>query len=179
MGILISKLWWIFGLKNEFKIVIVGLNNAGKTTTLYKLNLGEVVYTQPTIGSNVEEVSYKNIKFEVWDLGGQDSQRLSWATYFTNTHAVIVVIDSTDRERLEVIKTELSKIVSSDDLRSAVVLVFANKQDVKGAMTAAEITDALALHAIKTHNWHIQPCCALTGEGLWKGIDWIADNIAR
>ena len=60
----------LLGKGEEFKILIVGLHNAGKTTILYKLSLGEVVVTSPTIGSNVEEVNHNNVKFQVWDLGG-------------------------------------------------------------------------------------------------------------
>ncbi|KAK4388274.1 ADP-ribosylation factor [Sesamum angolense] len=64
MGALMSKMWFILFPAKEYKIVVVGLDNAGKTTTLYKLHLGEVVTTHPTVGSNVEEVVYKNIRFE-------------------------------------------------------------------------------------------------------------------
>jgi ADP-ribosylation factor-like protein 5B len=68
MGMLVSKFWFMLFPAKEYKIVVVGLDNAGKTTTLYKLHLGEVVNTNPTIGSNVEEVVYKNIRFEVRSL---------------------------------------------------------------------------------------------------------------
>ena len=82
----------------------VGLDNAGKTTTLYKLHLGEAVITQPTAGSNVEQIKYKNLQFEVWDLGGQANLRPSWATYYRTTDALIMVVDSTDRARIGIAK---------------------------------------------------------------------------
>eukprot|EP00164_Ancoracysta_twista_P001621 GFYU01002127.1.p1 GENE.GFYU01002127.1~~GFYU01002127.1.p1 ORF type:complete len:178 (+),score=23.47 GFYU01002127.1:138-671(+) len=176
MGLVFAKLMTLFG-STEYKIVFVGLNNAGKTTTLYKLHLGEVVVTQPTIGSNVEEITHRNIKFQAWDLGGQQATRPSWSTYYVNAHAVCMVVDSTDRERIGQTKEELFSLLSHDDLRSAVLVVFANKQDLKGAMTPAEITDALNLHTIKSHSWHIQACCALTGEGLEEGLDWVVTKI--
>ena len=70
MGVFFSKVWnSIFSLGKQVKVIIIGLNNAGKTTILYKLLFDEVVMTAPTIGSNVEEVVYKNIKFNMWDLG--------------------------------------------------------------------------------------------------------------
>jgi ADP-ribosylation factor-like protein 5B len=147
------------------------------TTTLYKLHLGEVVVTQPTVGSNVEELVYKNIRFEVWDLGGQERLRTSWATYYRGTHAVVMVVDSTDRARISIIKDELFKLLQHEELQGSVVLVFANKQDLKDAMTPAEISDALSLHSIKNHDWHIQACCALTGEGLWDGLGWVAQHV--
>ena len=144
---------------------MVGLDNAGKTTILYQFLMNEVVHTSPTIGSNVEEVVYKNIHFIMWDLGGQQSLRAAWSTYYTNTEFIIMVIDSTDRERLNVIKEELHSMLNHDELSKAKVLVYANKQDLKGSMTAAEISKELGLTSIKRHPWHIQSCCALTGEG--------------
>ncbi|TVU25073.1 hypothetical protein EJB05_27552 [Eragrostis curvula] len=178
MGAWMSRVWFLMFPAREYKLVVVGLDNAGKTTTLYKLHLGEAVTAAPTIGSNVEEVVFKNLRFEVWDLGGQESLRTSWATYYRGTHAVIVVIDSTDRARINIIKDELFRLLQHGDLESAVVLVFANKQDLKDAMSPAEITDALSLHSIKNHDWHIQASCAITGEGLYDGLGWIAQKVA-
>nr|POF14428.1 adp-ribosylation factor-like protein 5 [Quercus suber] len=177
MGAMISRFWFMLFPAKEYKIVVVGLDNAGKTTTLYKLHLGEVVTTHPTVGSNVEELVYKNIRFEVWDLGGQERLRTSWATYYRGTHAIIAVIDSTDRARISIMKDELFRLLGHEDLQHSVILVFANKQDLKDAMTPAEITDALSLHSIKNHDWHIQACCALTGEGLYDGLGWIAQRV--
>lgn len=104
MGLLFAKLWSLFGNEGkisrqlfcicyslhillfvEHKIVIVGLDNAGKTTILYQFLMNEVVHTSPTIGSNVEEVVWRNIHFIMWDLGGQQSLRAAWSTYYTNT----------------------------------------------------------------------------------------------
>ena len=76
------------------RIVLVGLDNAGKTTILYKLKLGEVVTTIPTIGFNVESVVYKNISMTVWDVGGQTKIRPLWQHYYENTDAVIYAVDS-------------------------------------------------------------------------------------
>jgi len=173
MGALISKLLSIFMSKEDFKIVIVGLDNAGKTTIVYKLLTNEAVVTTPTIGSNVEEITYKNIKMVMWDIGGQESLRTSWVTYYTNAKALIMVIDSTDVERLNVVSEEMTKIFQSEILQDASILIFANKQDCKGALSAAEITEKLNLTSIKDRNWHIQACCALTGDGLYDGLDWI------
>mmetsp|Transcript_76807 Transcript_76807/g.120051 ORF Transcript_76807/g.120051 Transcript_76807/m.120051 type:complete len:108 (-) Transcript_76807:148-471(-) len=102
MGIVVSRLWRrLFGDGTQCKIVIVGLNNAGKTTILYKLHLGQVVLTQPTIGSNVEEVKHDNLCFQVWDLGGQENLRANWSMYFEETDAVIFVVDSNDQAQLK------------------------------------------------------------------------------
>jgi len=178
MGMLFTKLWSLFG-KEEHKIVIVGLDNAGKTTILYQFLMNEVVQTSPTIGSNVEEVTWKNIHFIMWDLGGQQSLRQSWSTYFQNTEFVIVVIDSTDTERLTVIKEEIERLTAHEDLKHSSFLIYANKQDVKGSMRPALISKELGLTSLRTHKWQIQPCCALTGEGLYQGLEWIVSLLKK
>jgi small GTP-binding protein len=97
MGFLFSKVVELFSKSSSnFKIVILGLQNAGKTTILYRLSIGQLVSTQPTIGSNVEEISINNVKFQAWDLGGQESMRSVWDVYYINTDAIIYVIDSAD-----------------------------------------------------------------------------------
>merc|ERR1719440_2355226 len=124
---------------------MVGLNAAGKTTVLYKLKLGEVVTTIPTIGFNVEEVEYKNLSLTVWDIGGQDKIRKLWRYYYQGTDGAIFVVDSSDRDRIEDARQELFKMLNEDEMRDAVLLVFANKQDLPGAMDAAEVTEKLGL----------------------------------
>ena len=176
MGLLFSRLWSYF-THEEHKLVIIGLDNAGKTTILYQFLMEEVVHTSPTLGSNVEEVVWKNIHFVMWDLGGQDSIRQGWQTYYANTEFVILVVDSTDRERIAISKEELWRMLGHDDLRKAGLLIYANKQDVKGCMTAAQISKELNLTAIKKHKWQIQSCCALTGEGLYQGLEWIVSQL--
>lgn len=178
MGFLFSKLWSMFS-NEEHKIIIVGLDNAGKTTILYQFLMNEVVHTSPTIGSNVEEVVWKNIHFLMWDIGGQETLRSAWSTYYTHAQFVILVVDSTDRERLPIIKAELYQALAHEDLNKSSLLVFANKQDIKNSMTAAEISQQLNLTSIKEHPWHIQACCALTGEGLYQGLEWIVSNIKK
>uniref|UniRef100_A0A3P9N2Z4 ADP-ribosylation factor-like 5A n=1 Tax=Poecilia reticulata TaxID=8081 RepID=A0A3P9N2Z4_POERE len=162
---------------SEHKVIIVGLDNAGKTTILYQFSMNEVVHTSPTIGSNVEEIVVNNTHFLMWDIGGQESLRSSWNTYYTNTEFVIVVVDSTDRERISVTKEELCRMLAHEDLRKAGLLIFANKQDVKGCMTVAEISQSLQLTSVKDHQWHIQACCALTGEGLCQGLEWMMSRL--
>merc|ERR1712224_260620 len=107
MGLTFTKLFAKLGYKKEMRILMVGLDAAGKTTILYKMKLGEVVNTIPTIGFNVETVEYKNISFNVWDVGGQDKIRLLWRHYYTNTQGLIYVVDSNDRERIEENREEL------------------------------------------------------------------------
>merc|ERR1711953_698103 len=168
----------LFG-KKQMRILMVGLDAAGKTTILYKLKLGEIVTTIPTIGFNVETVEYKNISFTVWDVGGQDKIRPLWRHYFQNTQGLIFVIDSNDRERALEAKDELNRMLNEDELRDAALLVFANKQDLPNAMNAAELTDKLGLHNIRNRSWYIQATCATSGDGLYEGLDWLSNELKK
>jgi len=161
------------------RILMVGLDAAGKTTVLYKLKLGEVVTTIPTIGFNVETVEYKNINFTVWDVGGQDKIRPLWRHYFQNTQGIIFVVDSNDRERVGEACEELGKMLNEDELRDAVLLIFANKQDLPNAMSVAEVTDKLGLHSMKQRKWYIQATCATSGDGLYEGLDWLSNTLSK
>ena len=178
MGGMIAKA--IAGMlgKTEMRILMVGLDAAGKTTILYKLKLGEIVTTIPTIGFNVETVEYKNISFTVWDVGGQDKIRPLWRHYYQNTQGLIFVVDSNDKDRVGEAHDELHRMLSEDELREAIVLVFANKQDLPNAMSVAEVTDKLGLHSLQNRKWYIQATCATSGEGLFEGLDWLSANIA-
>ncbi|KAK1408689.1 hypothetical protein QVD17_40679 [Tagetes erecta] len=179
MGLTFTKLFSRLFAKKEMRILMVGLDAAGKTTILYKLKLGEIVTTIPTIGFNVETVEYKNISFTVWDVGGQDKIRPLWRHYFQNTQGLIFVVDSNDRDRVVEARDELHRMLNEDELRDAVLLVFANKQDLPNAMNAAEITDKLGLHSLRQRHWYIQSTCATSGEGLYEGLDWLSNNIAN
>ncbi|XP_074294014.1 ADP-ribosylation factor-like [Silene latifolia] len=178
MGAMLSKLVKMMFAKKEMRILMVGLDAAGKTTILYKLKLGEVVTTIPTIGFNVETVDYKNVSFTVWDVGGQDKIRPLWRFYFQNTQGLIFVIDSNDRDRVIEARDELHKMLSEDELKDATLLVFANKQDLPNAMTVAEITDKLGLNSLRQRRWYIQAACATSGEGLYEGLDWLSSSIS-
>jgi ADP-ribosylation factor-like protein 1 len=176
MGILFSRLWQAFGEK-EARILVLGLDNAGKTTILYRLQVGTVVSTIPTIGFNVETLTYGNIKFQVWDLGGQTSIRPYWRCYYPNTQAVIYVVDSSDPERVGTSRQEFHAILEEEELAEAAVLVFANKQDVPGALSELQITEGLGLAEIKNRQWAIFKTSALKGEGLWEGMEWLSNTL--
>eukprot|EP00416_Gambierdiscus_australes_P008845 CAMPEP_0171145240 /NCGR_PEP_ID=MMETSP0766_2-20121228/146962_1 /TAXON_ID=439317 /ORGANISM="Gambierdiscus australes, Strain CAWD 149" /LENGTH=212 /DNA_ID=CAMNT_0011609141 /DNA_START=70 /DNA_END=708 /DNA_ORIENTATION=- len=209
MGLAFTKIWQRLIGKTEMRILMVGLDAAGKTTILYKLKLGEVVTTIPTIGFNVETVEYKNLSFTVWDVGGQDKIRPLWRHYFNvetveyknlsftvwdvggqdkirplwrhyyqGTNGLIYVVDSNDRDRIEDAREELTKMLNEDEMRDAVLLVFANKQDLPNAMTAAEVTEKLGLHNMRNRQWFIQSACATTGDGLYEGLDWLSRTLS-
>jgi len=174
MGMILTKVFSRLICVYKMRYIMVGLDGAGKTTILYKMKVGEVVTTIPTIGFNVETIKYKNLSFTVWDIGGQDKIRPLWRHYYQCTQGVIFVVDSSDRDRVQEAREELMKMLSEDELRDAFLLVFANKQDLPNAMPAAELTEQLGLHDLSDRQWFIQAACATTGDGLYEGLDWMS-----
>ncbi|KAJ6780486.1 hypothetical protein PWT90_02962 [Aphanocladium album] len=166
MGASVSWLSNLVWAKKEIRILILGL-------------IGEVVTTIPTIGFNVESVTYKNLNFNVWDLGGQTSIRPYWRCYYANTAAVIFVVDSTDIDRLQTAADELAAMLNEEELKDAALLVFANKQDQPGAKGAGEISEALRLGELRDRNWSIMACSAVDGSGVNEGMDWLVQTVSQ
>jgi ADP-ribosylation factor 1/2 len=169
-----SALALLFGAR-QVRILMIGLDCAGKTTILYKLRLGEVVATSPTVGFNMEVVELANVAFTIWDVGGQDKLRQFWRAYWQNTDGVVFVVDASDRGRVRQARQEIEAMMSIDGLRHAVLLVFANKQDVSNAMSTTEVTEQLDLRSLRQH-WFVQGCSATTGQGLHEGFEWMATH---
>lgn len=179
MGLAISSVFNRLFAKKNMRILMVGLDAAGKTTILYKLKLGEIVTTIPTIGFNVETVEYKNISFTVWDVGGQDKIRPLWRHYYQNTQGLIYVVDSNDSERIQESKEELHKMLEEDELRDAIILVFANKQDLPNATSVSDLTEKLGLSRLRGRKWYVQAACATQGTGLYEGLDWLSNALSQ
>lgn len=177
MGIFISKIFSsIIKSNKNCRILMLGLDAAGKTTILYKLRLGEVISSVPTIGFNVETVHYKNLSFQVWDIGGQNKIRELWSHYYANTDALIYVIDSSDYERYEEAKETLHGVLNSE-LRDVPVLIYANKQDLGGSSKA--IAEKLGLDTKRGLKWKVQGTCAITGDGLYDGLEWLSKELPK
>ncbi len=162
----------LFG-KPEYRILIIGLDASGKTSILYKLKLNEIVTTIPTIGFNVETITYKQIDFTMWDTGGCDKIRPLFRHYFQNTQALIFVVDSHDRERLAEATDELWRLLSEDELNHVPILLYLNKIDIPNGLQSSDINKQMKLNDIRNRQWILQPCCVLTGEGLYEGLDWL------
>jgi len=111
------------------------------------------------------------------DVGGQDKIRPLWRHYYTGTQGLIFVVDSRDRTRMDEARDELHRILADREMRHCVLLVFANKQDLAGAMSPQEMTERLGLYAIQDRPWFVHPSCAATGEGLSEGLQWMSQNI--
>lgn len=182
MGFVFSRIFSsLFGSK-ETRILILGLDNAGKTTLLYKMQLGTVAETIPSkiysaISFNVETVVYRNIKLQVWDLGGQGSLRPYWRCYYQGTNAIIYVVDSADTTRLNLAREELTAMLSEGELQGVPLLVLANKQDLPGALGDAEVTQGLGLQSIRNRQWQIFRSSIVTNLGVAEALDWLVSQI--
>nr|CCA20449.1 ADPribosylation factor family putative [Albugo laibachii Nc14] len=160
MGTAFSRVFdWIFG-KKKIRIPMIGLDAA-----------------VPTVGFNVETIKYRNIRFTVWDTCAQDKIRPLWRHYYQDAKGLIFVVDSDDRARVNDACYELQRMLNEDELRDTFSLVLANKQDIPNAMSAAEITEKLGLHALGHDRWFVQECSATTSAGLYEGLDWLYTNL--
>jgi small GTP-binding protein len=168
-----------FDIKKNVRILMLGLDGAGKTTILYNLKLDEQIVTIPTIGFNVETVTHKNLSFTIWDIGGQDKIRKLWNYYFMNTTALIYVVDANDRERMEEAADELWKILNDDEMIGTPLLVLGNKQDLPQSMSVSEMMDTLRLMTCKSRPWYIQATCAKSGDGIYEGMEWLSKECSK
>jgi len=177
----------------SYHCAMIGLDSAGKTTVLYRLKFKHYVNTAPTIGFNTEKVRLNGSTFTVWDVGGQDKLRPLWRSYTRCTDGIIFVVDSTTRaERLEEAKVELQRLCKSTlggqqggggpaGSKNAIpILVLANKQDLPAALETNELEAKLGLRDLGNgRQWHLQPTCAVTGDGLQEGMERLREMIQR
>jgi len=170
--------------QEDFHVVMIGLDGAGKTTALYRMKLAQCVETVPTIGFNCERVrgslgKSRGLTFLVWDVGGQEKVRPLWRSYTRGTDGIIFVLDSGDRETLEEARLELQRTMQYQDNITCPLLVLANKQDLPGALCKAEVEQALGLHQLQSELMSVEPSCSLTGEGLEQGIERLHQLILK
>lgn len=173
----------------EYSILILGLDNAGKTTlleelkALYIANYKKVPATRilPTVGQNVSTLTVDGVRLKVWDVGGQDALRELWEEYYELSHGIVFVIDSCDRDRLVECRGILEQVVSDDKLVGVPVLMLANKQDmsVDGKMDIAEIKEFFnpIAELLNAQDSKVLPISALTGEGVEEAVQWMKDRV--
>ncbi|XP_004682704.1 PREDICTED: ADP-ribosylation factor-like protein 2 [Condylura cristata] len=164
--------------ERELRLLMLGLDNAGKTTILKKFNGEDIDTISPTLGFNIKTLEHRGFKLNIWDVGGQKSLRSYWRNYFESTDGLIWVVDSADRQRMQDCQRELQSLLVEERLAGATLLIFANKQDLPGALSSNAIRETLELDSIRSHHWRVQGCSAFTGENLLPGIDWLLDDIS-
>ncbi|EDQ87208.1 uncharacterized protein MONBRDRAFT_27379 [Monosiga brevicollis MX1] len=180
--------------KRDLQILLLGLDNAasvlprsptglrgdaGKTTILTSLADEDITHVTPTQGFNVKSVMSSGVMLNVWDIGGQRGIRPYWRNYFDGTDALVYVIDSADQKRFEETGEELAELLAEAKLKGVAVLVYANKQDLETAAMASDIATGLNLHTIRGRAWQIQPCSAVTGEGVRDGMEWVIKTVSK
>ena len=127
----------------ETKLLFLGLDNAGKTSLLFKLKDDKFDAQIPTVGLNVEQIKFKNRQLLLWDVGGQ--ARKLWKHYYDKVEGIIFVVDSADKERMKLAKFEMNKILTEEGLEAVPLLILANKQDLENASTEKEVSEMLEL----------------------------------
>jgi ADP-ribosylation factor-like protein 6 len=187
MGLL-SMIAAAFGFgKKEARILVIGLDNSGKTTIINYLKAkkgapANISYeVTPTVGFQVEEFASNNIKFTVYDMSGQGRYRSLWEQYYEDAQAIIYVLDSTDKLRMCVAKEELWTLLGNEMIKSKniPVLFFANKIDIPGSLTPDQCMDELDLYKIREKPWHIISSNGLSGTGIQEGIKWLCDQVGK
>lgn len=161
----------------EARLLVLGLDNSGKTTILKKLSDEDISQIMPTQGFNIKSLMHDGFKLNVWDIGGQKSIRPYWRNYYDQTDALIYVIDSADHRRMEETGVELQQLLDEEKLSTVPLLIMANKQDLINAATADEISASLSLPEMRDRQWHILACSARTGDGLQEGMEWLVEQI--
>ncbi|KAL6551883.1 ADP-ribosylation factor-like protein 2 [Orobanche gracilis] len=165
--------------EKEMRILMVGLDNSGKTTIVMKINGEDTSVISPTLGFNIKTIAYQRYTLNIWDVGGQKTIRSYWRNYFEQTDGLVWVVDSSDLRRLDDCRYELNNLLKEERLSGASLLIFANKQDIHGSLSPDEIAKVLNLETMdKSRHWKIVGCSAYTGNGLLEGFDWLVQDIA-
>ncbi|KAH7127276.1 ADP-ribosylation factor 1-like protein [Dactylonectria macrodidyma] len=163
------------------KILLCGLDNAGKSALLLRLQRGEFVKTTPTDYYHMGLVKCRgDIRaFELCDVSGQERMRPAWKVFFKGMRGVIFVIDSTDDTRLIEAGPELWRVAKAEELHRVPILIIANKQDLASSMSASEIAHKLDLDGLADRAFYTQPTSLVTGDGLHQGMKWLLQEIQR
>ena len=175
-----AKLCSLFKSKKHSRILMFGLDGAGKTSILYQFKLSDLVKTTQTIGFNLETIKYKELFLTIWDIGGHnifyDNEcRILCKHYFQNTDGIIFVIDCNDKERFGKANKALLEIINNEELKNIPLLIFGNKQDLKEAISPDELIKFLEMKKIKNNKWLLQGSSALNGRGIKEGFDWLSN----
>ena len=165
----------------QMRVLVLGLDNAGKSTVLSALQDHDINQVAPTLGFEIVTLVYalneQEYKLNVWDIGGQKSIRSFWRNYFEETDALIWVVDSSDKARMEVCTQELAGVLQQERLLGASLLVLVNKQDQEGCLNVDQVKEGLGIVA-GNRNVHYQACSGVTKQGLQEGLGWLVRDVA-
>lgn len=159
-------------------LLILGLDNAGKTTLLQNLTQEKVNTTEPTKGVNIKTIIQEGFSINVWDIGGQKDLRQYWSSYYDDADAILFVVDASDEERITECNEQLKELMNEEKLKKIPLLVFANKSDLKNVIEADEIMDKLELNGIVDRDWSLYACSALKGFGIMEGLKWLLEKVS-
>ncbi|KAJ3387364.1 ADP-ribosylation factor-like protein 6 [Lobulomyces angularis] len=168
-------------LKKKVNVLMVGLDNSGKTTLINNFSAEKIspIDVVPTVGFTISQFNKKNVHITCFDMSGQGKYRDLWEHYYNDTDAIIFVVDLSDKLRCCVARDELEIMLANNALKEkrVPILFFGNKSDLPDIMEPAECSQILGLENIKNHNWYICSCNALTGEGLESGMGWLIHTL--
>jgi len=189
MYTLLSGLYRHLTQKDEYFILILGLDNAGKTTFLEAAKMKLVPNHQganlqkitTTVGLNLGKIDTNGVRLNFWDLGGQEELQALWDKYYQECHAIIYVVDSSDRERIEQSKETFNSMIKNENVRGVPLLVAANKQDLVDCMGVREVKPLFEanLDLVGAREVMTLATSGLTGDGVVEGIDWVAQCVVR
>lgn len=167
--------------EQEIRILVLGLDNAGKSSVLCSLlGSNDLSQISPTLGFDIQTISSKSgITCNLWDVGGQETIRHFWRNYFEETDGLLWVVDSADMARLEMCRKQLEQVLQEERLVGIPVLILANKQDLPGALSVQAIAQKLNLRAMGTRTWEIKPCSALQGTANVELLEWLVDEVSK
>ncbi len=181
MGLLDKLGNFLSSKRRDMNLLVVGLDNSGKTSIInfLKSSDSKVNSVTPTVGFSVETFTAKALNFTAFDMSGQSRYRNLWEHYYREADGIVFVVDSSDKMRLVVCKEEFESMMSHPELKNKniPVLILANKIDIRGACTAADVRAQLELERLRNKKWHVFGSNALNGEGVSEAFDWLAQEL--
>lgn len=178
--VLLTVLRKIQRKEKQARVLILGLDNAGKSTLVARALQRPLDEVTPTLGFQIHTLEYGGLHLNLWDVGGQKSIRPFWHNYFEKTDFLVWVVDATALDRLESAREELVATLQEEEDRlvGAGLLIWLNKIEARPDIDLAEVERALGLDEIKNHHTClVLPCSAFTGQGVTEGLEYIAQEI--